>query len=150
MIFKFAAALNILFFPCIVRALHSYDKQKKLIDAKLGIQTEESDEKKEKVKIKALIVHPRFLFGLFAQMICIMNTMFLAPNLSLRLQNVGFSTMMIGVAFALPAIFYALTCPFIYLLTQRFKKRLVVILGFVMSLFSMQMIGGSKYIFDFE
>ena len=110
----------------------------------------EEEEKKEKVKITALIRHPRFLFGLFSQMILLMSIQYLAPNLAIHLHHFGYSAIVIGCAYAIPAILYATTCPFIYLLTQRMRKRGVMLIGFIMITLAMQMIGGSDTLFEFQ
>lgn len=64
------AGIYLVFFPCIVAALTSYNRQKKVVEMKLnakkGSSGDEPQEKKEMVKVTALIKHPRFLFGLFS------------------------------------------------------------------------------------
>jgi len=57
--------------------------------------------------------------------------------------------MVIGCAYAIPGVLYACTCPFIYLLTQKIRKRGVICIGFMMVTLAMQMIGGSNTIFEF-
>jgi MFS family permease len=71
---------------------------------------------------------------------------FLAPNLAVQLHNFGYSPLNIGFAFGIPAILYATTCPFIYLLTDRFKKRGLILIGFICLTFAMLMIGGTDAI----
>lgn len=50
------------------------------------------------------------------------------------------------MAFGIPAICYCLTTPFMYLLTQRIKKRGIILTGFILVTLSMLMIGGSDLI----
>ena len=54
--------------------------------------------------------------------------------------------MNIGFAFGIPAILYATTCPFIYLLTDMFKKRGLILIGFFLITLAMLMIGGTDAI----
>lgn len=79
-----------------------------------------------------------------------MSVQYLAPNLAIHLHHYGYSAIIIGCAYAIPAILYACTCPFIYLLTQRMRKRGVMLIGFVAITLAMQMIGGSDTIFEFQ
>lgn len=58
------AGFYLFFYPCIVAALHSYNKRKKEVEQRMGIVEEE--EKKDVVKVSALVAKPRFLFGLFS------------------------------------------------------------------------------------
>lgn len=83
-------------------------------------------------------------------MILLMSIQYLAPNLAIHLHHFGYSAIVIGCAYAIPAILYACTCPFIYLLTQRMKKRGVLLIGFIMITLAMQMIGGSDTLFEFQ
>ena len=64
-------------------------------------------------------------------MILLMSIQYLAPNLAIHLHQYGYSPIVIGSAYAIPAILYATTCPFIYLLTQRMRKRGVILIGFI-------------------
>ena len=62
------AGIYLVFYPCIVGALHSYNRQKEAVDQKRNKNKPPSEDhtEKEQVKISALIKHPRFLFGLFS------------------------------------------------------------------------------------
>jgi len=62
------------------------------------------------------------------------------------LHNYGYSPLNIGFAFGIPAILYATTCPFIYLLTDKFKKRGLILIGFILITIAMLMIGGTDAI----
>lgn len=42
---------------------------------------------------------------------------YLAPNLAIHLEKFGYTPEIIGCAYGIPAVLYALTCPFMYLLT---------------------------------
>mgnify|MGYP002632962513 CR=1 FL=1 len=57
---------------------------------------------------------------------------------------------MIGLAYGIPAILYATSCPFMYLATQRIQKRGIILLGFVQVTFAMLMIGGSDSLIEFQ
>jgi len=148
--FIFFATLFLFFYPCICVSLIRYNKLKIKLEQKKGTSDKSSDSgEKEQVSIRALVRHPRFLFGLFSQMILLMSIQYLAPNLAIHLHNFGYSAVIIGCAYAIPAILYASTCPFIYLLTQRMRKRGVILIGFIMITVAMQMIGGSDGFFEF-
>ena len=54
------------------------------------------------------------------------------------------------MAYGIPAILYATTCPFMYLLTQRIRKRGIILIGFIMVTVAMAMIGGSDQFFAFQ
>jgi MFS family permease len=60
------AGVYLLFYPCIIASLHSYNRQKREIDERMGKGTSHESEKKEDVRISALVKHPRFLFGLLS------------------------------------------------------------------------------------
>lgn len=83
-------------------------------------------------------------------MLITMSMQYIAPTLSLELATYGYTPDQIAVSYGIPAILYATTCPFIYLLTQRIKKRGVIIVGFIIIAIAMTMIGGSDVIFKFQ
>lgn len=60
------AGIYLIFYPCIIASLYSYNRQKKAIDERLGKDKSHESEKKEEVRVSALVKHPRFLFGLFS------------------------------------------------------------------------------------
>ena len=68
----------------------------------------------------------------------------------MQLHFYGYSQEQIGIAFGIPAILYATTCPFMFLLTQRMKKRGIILIGFIQITFAMLMIGGSDSLFEFQ
>lgn len=45
---------------------------------------------------------------------------------------------------------YAFTTPFMYLLTQRMRKRGVILIGYIFISVAMLMIGGSESLFEFQ
>lgn len=45
---------------------------------------------------------------------------------------------------------YAFTTPFMYLLTQRMRKRGVILIGYILISVAMLMIGGSESLFEFQ
>lgn len=83
------------------------------------------------------------MYGLLSQMLLNMSIQYLAPNLAVHLHFYGYTAEQIGCAYGIPAILYACTCPFMYLLTQRIRKRGIVLIGFIMITVAMLMIGGS-------
>lgn len=105
---------------------------------------------KEDVELSLLLQKPRFVYGLLSQMILNMSIQYLAPNLAVHLHNYGYTPEQIGVAYGIPAILYACTCPFMFLLTQRIKKRGIILIGFIMITIAMLMIGGSDQLFEFQ
>lgn len=76
-------------------------------------------------------------------MMIMMSIQYLAPNLAVHLHLYGYSPESIGCAYGIPAILYACTCPFMYLLTQRMQKRGIILIGFILISLAMLMIGGS-------
>ena len=79
-----------------------------------------------------------------------MSLQYLAPVLAIHLATYGYTPEQIGMSYGIPAILYATTCPFMYLLTQRIKKRGVICIGFILISSAMAMIGGSdQLIFQF-
>lgn len=111
---------------------------------------EEEKKEGEPIVFSVLIAMPRFAFGLFSQMFITMSLQYIAPTLSIELSNYGYTPDQIAVSYGIPAILYATTCPFIYLLTQKMKKRGVIVIGFVMISFANAMIGGSDSLFKFQ
>jgi len=79
-----------------------------------------------------------------------MTIQYLAPVLSIHLHAYGYSPEQIGMAYGIPALLYASTVPFIYILTARMKKRGIILIGFVMICLGMAMIGGSDSLFEFQ
>lgn len=75
-----------------------------------------------------------------------MSLQFLAPNLAVQLHNYGYTPLNIGFSFGIPAILYSMSCPFIYLLTDKFKKRGLILIGFILITVAMLMIGGTDAI----
>lgn len=70
--------------------------------------------------------------------------------MAIQLHFYGYSQEQIGVAYGIPAILYATSCPFIFLLTQRMKKRGIILIGFIQITFAMLMIGGSDSLVEFQ
>ena len=73
-----------------------------------------------------------------------MTIEYMAPNLAIHLHNFGYSQGLIGLAFGIPAILYAASCPFMHVLTDNIQKRGVIIIGFIIIIFAVFMIGGSN------
>jgi MFS family permease len=82
-------------------------------------------------------------------MMIMMSTQYLAPNLAIHLHFFGYSQEQIGLAYGIPAILYATSCPFMFMLTERMKKRGIILIGFIQITFAMLMIGGSDSFFEF-
>lgn len=108
------------------------------------------DHPQEDIEVSVLLTRPRFVFGLMSQMFITMSIQYLAPVLAIHLHQYGYSAEQIGCAYGIPAILYATTCPFMYLMTQRMKKRGIIVIGFVMITVAMLMIGGSDSIIEFQ
>jgi MFS family permease len=56
----------------------------------------------------------------------------------------------VGIAYGIPAMLFALTCPFVYVLTTYMRKRGLIIIGWVNLTVAMLMIGGTKWIRGFN
>lgn len=89
-------------------------------------------------------MNQRFLCGLLTQAVVTGSVQFLAPNLALHLYDFGFPPEYISLCFCLPSILYATSAPFIYLLTARISKRLVIIIGAFMMAIGNFLIGTSE------
>jgi len=74
-----------------------------------------------------------------------MSYSYLSPNLANVLKSYGYSPKQIGFAFGIPAILYACSGPFMYILTEKMQKRGVILIGFIGVSISMLMIGGSDF-----
>lgn len=104
----------------------------------------------KEVEVRELIRKPRFLFGLISQMLLASSLQYIAPTLSIHLSSYGYTPQQIAVSYGIPAILYATSCPFMYLLTQRVEKRGIILIGFVLITLAMAMIGGSDQLFQFQ
>ena len=67
----------------------------------------------------------------------------MAPAFSLHMKKYGFSPVFIGFCFAVPGILYAALSPLMYLLTERWPKRAVIIFGILLMSIGMFFIGTS-------
>lgn len=147
-------SVYLLAFPFIIQTLIKAQKMNEQALAALSAERAEgeADDKPqgEPISFAVLIALPRFTFGLLSQMLITMSLQYIAPTLSLELQTYGYTPDQIAVSYGIPAILYATTCPFIYLLTQRIKKRGVILVGFVMIALANAMIGGSDSLFKFQ
>lgn len=54
--------------------------------------------------------------------------------------------MFIGFSFAIPTLIYAATSPLIYVLTSRFQKTAVILMGYILTSGGMFLVGTSKLI----
>jgi MFS family permease len=68
----------------------------------------------------------------------------LQPILALHLERYGYTAVFIGFSFAIPTLVYASTTPLIYLLTSKFKKSTVILLGYGFTAGGMFLVGTSK------
>ena len=127
----FSAVLSLLPIPYIQSVL-----------ANSEIEKYESS-KAQSPEMRHLISKPRFLFGLLSQMTLTMSLQYMAPNLSIHMQFYGYNAAQIGLSFGIPGLIYAACSPFIYLITAKFKKRGVILVGFLMVTMATLMIGGS-------
>lgn len=70
----------------------------------------------------------------------------LQPTLALHLEKFGYTAVFIGFSFAIPTLVYAATSPLIYVLTSKFKKTTVILLGYFLTALGMLLVGTSKII----
>ena len=75
-----------------------------------------------------------------------MTLQYLAPTLALHLHDFGYNQTIIGLSYGIPAILYACTTPFVYLLAQKMQKRGLMLIGLIVIAISMLMIGGSDFL----
>lgn len=95
------------------------------------------------ISIMKMFTSPRFVFGICSQSIVTGSISFLAPSLSLHLQMFGYTPNFIAISFCIPSLLYAALSPFVYLLTDRLPKRLVILFGIVLLTFGMFLVGQS-------
>ena len=86
----------------------------------------------------------RYSFCLLLQAVIGSTFQFLAPSLALQLKLYGYTGFYIGMIFAIPCVIYATLCPMMYLLTQRFPKPLVMLIGLTLMGISILLIAQSK------
>jgi MFS family permease len=96
------------------------------------------------VPLIKLLMIPRFVFGMVAQMNLMMSMQFLAPTLALHLKTFDLSQTYIGLVYGIPAILYACSAPFVYKVTARMEKRGIIVIGFVVISFAMVLIGSNR------
>ena len=75
-----------------------------------------------------------------------MTLQYLAPTLAIHLHDFGYSQTIIGLSYGIPAILYACTTPFVYILTQKIQKRGLILIGLIIIAIAMLMIGGSDFL----
>lgn len=80
----------------------------------------------------------------------LMSLQFLAPNLAVHIKSYGFSTFTVGLAYGIPALLFALTCPFIYILLNKISKRGLILTGWLLIVLALSMIGGTQYVEAFN
>jgi MFS family permease len=100
--------------------------------------------KEKSVKASQLIKVPRFAFGLISQILIYGTITSLQPTLALHLETFGYTAVFIGFSFAIPTLIYAATSPLIYILTSRFSKGAVILLGYLLTSLGMFLVGTSK------
>ena len=96
---------------------------------------------KNQVTLAGLFSEPRFFLGLLCQMFVCATFQFMAPTLSLQLKTFELEPWHIGMFFALPCLVYVLLAPFMYLLTEKLQRRLVMVIGLLFLSLSMFLIG---------
>ena len=84
-----------------------------------------------------------FLFGLAAQVLIYAMMAFLQPVLSLHLQKYGLDTMLIGVAFSIPAISYLVGALSLPCYDRFIGRRGLIFIAFLLLNCSVFMIGTS-------
>ena len=105
---------------------------------------------KNKLPLGKLMRRPRFFFGLMIQMTLMMSLQYMAPNLAIHLSNFGYSQTMIGLSYGIPAILYACTCPFVFILCRKIQKRGLIVIGLTVIQIAMLMVGGSDTLDDIQ
>jgi hypothetical protein len=98
------------------------------------------------LKVTDLLKNPRFFFGLNAQIVVFAALTFLMPIMSVNLKEDGFGEVFIGCCFALPTFFYVVASTFVYALCQRWSKRTVIFIGFLLIASALSMIGPSHFV----
>ena len=142
--FVFFGGIYVLFYPLFSSALC-----RTIAWAAAAKDGKEKEPQASSFNVWPLFMNRRFIFVLISQMILMMAIQYLAPNMALHLQSFDYSPSEIGLCYAIPAVLYASTCPFVYLLTSRIKKRGVVLIGLLLITISMVLIGGSSF-FSFQ
>ena len=108
--------------------------------------TKETETKQyDTIQITVLLRIVRFFFAFLSQILVTACLQFLAPSFAVHMQRYGFSPAFIGLCFAVPGIIYAALSPLMYLMTERLRKRAVIILGIFLMSFGMFCVGTSKY-----
>ena len=98
-----------------------------------------------KVSILRMFTVPRFLFGIGSQILIAATLQFLAPVLGLHLNMYGFTPEFVSLCFCIPSLIYAASSPFLFLITERVPKRLVIISGHILCATGMLIVGSSKF-----
>lgn len=142
--FFFFAGFYIITYPLVLYILYTADKEARELDMDSAEKKSLSELGKSEFQLAVFISKPRFFFGLLSQMFLLMSLQYLAPNIATHLSGFGFPPEVIGVALGSPAILYASTCPFVHLLTARWRKRGIIIVGYVFVAVGMLMVGGSR------
>ena len=62
----------------------------------------------------------------------------------MHLERYGYTAVFIGFSFAIPTLIYASTAPLIYILTSKFKKSTVILLGYSFTAVGIFFVGTSK------
>ena len=117
-------------------------QQQLTVEAKHGGSADDAPE----VDLSELFSVARFMFGLLAQTTMMMSLQFLAPSLAVRLHSFGYTPAQVGLAYGIPAVLYATTCPFIYLLARYIQKRGLILTGYLFVFCAVLMIAGSPLI----
>jgi len=75
-----------------------------------------------------------------------MGLTFLMPTLAVHLKKFGYSTVYIGLSFAIPTFCYALSSTFVFKLTECMRKRTVIYLGLFLMSLALLLIGPSTWV----
>lgn len=143
-------AMYLITYPFIIYYLKSSSQALILIEFSASPTSRTSRSTRNAVRLSQLFAKPRFFFGIWTQMNLLMSLQFLAPNLAVHIKECGFSTNTVGISYAIPALLFALTCPFIYLLTNRISKRGLILTGWLQIVLALSMIGGTEQVKAFH
>jgi len=145
--FAFSGIFFILCFPFVAYQLVKQKRENAVIEENRAKSFTGSEDliQYNKVSILRMFTVPRFLFGIGSQILIAATLQFLAPVLGLHLTMYGFTPEFVSLCFCIPSLIYAASSPFLFLITERVPKRLVIISGHILCATGMLIVGSSKF-----
>ena len=143
--FAFSGCFFILCFPLVAYQLAQQKRESKIIEenkAKSFTSTETLIQY-SRISVLKMFTVPRFLFGIGSQIIIAATLQFLAPTLGLQLSLYGYTPEFVSLCFCIPSLIYAASSPFLFLVTEKIPKRLVMISGHILCALGMLIVGCS-------